>query len=109
MEFDEYLAGLDQPSLAALLAARPDVLVEPAPRGFAELAQRLSSASSLVAALLRLNRDQLVAGEAITAGRQQQLDPALFRTVLPQLRALGLVWGNDLRLPPLSAVILTPE
>ncbi|GAA3430739.1 helicase-associated domain-containing protein [Kutzneria kofuensis] len=103
MEFDEYLAGLDEPALAALLRARPDVLVEPAPRGFAELAQRLSSASSLVAVLQTLNRDQLVAGEAITAGTQHLLDRRLFREVLPQLQALGLVWGTDLRLPPLLA------
>ena len=103
MEFDEYLAGLGEPALAALLRARPDVLVEPVPRGFAQLAQRLSSASSLVAVLQTLNRDQLVAGEAITAGRQHELDRGLFRTVLPQLKALGLVWGTDLRLPPLLA------
>ncbi|MEV6606756.1 helicase-associated domain-containing protein [Kutzneria sp. NPDC051319] len=103
MEFDEYLAGLGESALAALLRARPDVLVEPVPRGFAQLAQRLSSASSLVAVLQTLNRDQLVAGEAITAGRQHELDRGLFRTVLPQLKALGLVWGTDLRLPPLLA------
>ena len=103
MEFDQYLAGLDETDLVALLAARPDVLVEPAPRGFAELAQRLSSASSLVAVLQTLNRDQLVAGEAITAGRQHQLDRRLFPPVLAQLTALGLVWGTDLRLPPLLA------
>ena len=103
MEFDEHLAGLGQPALAVLLRARPDVLVEPAPRGFAALAQRLSSASSLVAVLQTLNRDQLVAGEAITAGRQHLLDRRLFREVLAQLQALGLVWGTDLRLPPLLA------
>ena len=103
MEFDEHLAGLAEPALAALLRARPDVLVEPAPRGFAALAQRLSSASSLVAVLQTLNRDQLVAGEAITAGRQHRLDRRLFAEVLAQLQALGLVWGTDLRLPPLLA------
>ncbi|QUQ70335.1 helicase-associated domain-containing protein [Kutzneria sp. CA-103260] len=103
MEFDQHLAGLGETALVALLAARPDVLVEPAPRGFAELAQRLSSASSLVAVLQTLNRDQLVAGEAITAGRQHQLDRRLFPPVLAQLTALGLVWGTDLRLPPLLA------
>ncbi|MFI9382902.1 helicase-associated domain-containing protein [Kutzneria sp. NPDC052558] len=103
MEFDQHLAGLGETELVALLAARPDVLVEPAPRGFAELAQRLSSASSLVAVLRTLNRDQLVAGEAITAGRQHQLDRRLFPAVLTELTALGLVWGTDLRLPPLLA------
>lgn len=103
MEFEEHLAGLDRPALVALLRARPDVLVEPAPRGFAALAQRLCSASSLVAVLQTLNRDQLVAGEAITAGRQHRLDRRLFREVLAQLQALGLVWGTDLRLPPLLA------
>ena len=90
MEFDEHLAELGQPALAALLRARPDVLVEPAPRGFAALAQRLSSASSLVAVLQTLNRDQLVAGEAITAGRQHLLDRRLFREVLPDARVSRL-------------------
>jgi hypothetical protein len=103
VEFAQYLASLDESALAALLAARPDVLIEPVPRGFAQLAQRLSSASSLVTALQTLNRDQLVAGEAITAGTQDRLDRRLFAEVLAQLRALGLIWGTDLRLPPLLA------
>ncbi|MFC0439698.1 helicase-associated domain-containing protein [Kutzneria buriramensis] len=101
MEYEEYLAGLDESALAALLRARPDVLVEPVPRGLAALAQRLCSASSLVIALQTLNRDQLVVGEAITAGRLERLDQALLPAVLDQLRTLGLLWGPDLQLPPL--------
>lgn len=101
MEYEDYLAGLDEPALTALLRARPDVLVEPAPRGLAALAQRLCSASSLVIVLQALNRDQLVVGEAITGGRLDRLDQALLPAVLDQLRALGLLWGPDLRLPPL--------
>ena len=42
--FAEYLSGVDESSLTALLQARPDVLVQPVPRGFSQLAQRLGGA-----------------------------------------------------------------
>lgn len=65
--FAEYLSGLDEESLTQLLRARPDVRVEPVPRGFGQLAQRLGGADSLVAALWRLNRDEVIVGQAIAA------------------------------------------
>lgn len=39
--FAGYLAGLDEAALAKVLQARPDVRIEPVPRGFPQLAQRL--------------------------------------------------------------------
>ncbi|MGH3851587.1 MAG: hypothetical protein ACRDRT_18165, partial [Pseudonocardiaceae bacterium] len=53
----EYLSGLGEAALTALLQARPDVLVQPVPRGFTQLAQRLGGADSLGAALRTVNRD----------------------------------------------------
>jgi hypothetical protein len=101
VEYDEYLAGLGEEALTALLRARADVLIEPAPRGLAQLAQRLCSASSLVLALQRLNRDQLTVGQASALNLMDLLDPVRARDVVAELRALGLVWGEDgaLRLP----------
>lgn len=60
--FAGYLAGLDEGALAELLRVRPDVRVQPVPRGFEQLAQRLGGADSLVAALRTHNRDAVVVG-----------------------------------------------
>ena len=102
MEFEDYLANLTEQDLAALLRARPDVLVEPVPRGFRQLAQRLAGASSLVVALQTLNRDQLVVGQAVAANALSLLDGAKAAQVLAELRALAVVWDDDgtPRLPP---------
>jgi hypothetical protein len=62
MSFAAHLSTVDNEALVGLLAARPDVRVEPVPRGFAQLAQRLSGPDSIVAALHRLNRDTLAVG-----------------------------------------------
>ncbi|MBC8090581.1 MAG: hypothetical protein H7Y15_01250, partial [Pseudonocardia sp.] len=51
MSFAEHLASLDAAELAALLASRPDLLVEPVPRGIDELALRLGGAESLAETL----------------------------------------------------------
>lgn len=95
MEFEEYLAGLDQSALTALLGARPDVLVEPVPRGLAQLAQRLHSTSSLVLALQRLNRDQFTVGQAIAVQVLDLLEPARTREVVAELTGLGLAWDDN--------------
>ncbi|MGH3785131.1 MAG: helicase-associated domain-containing protein [Pseudonocardiaceae bacterium] len=63
--FAEYLSGLGEAPLTSLLQARPDVLVQPVPRDFSQLAQRLGGAESLVSALRTVNRDMVVAGQAI--------------------------------------------
>jgi hypothetical protein len=60
--YEEHLSGLSEASLIALLQARPDVLVQPVPRGFSQLAQRLDGAESLAAALRTANRDMVMLG-----------------------------------------------
>jgi hypothetical protein len=95
VEFEEYLAGLDESALTELLRARPDVLVEPAPRGLAQLAQRLQSASSLVLALQRLNRDQFTVGQALALNVPELLDPVRLRDVVAELAARGLAWDDN--------------
>ncbi len=54
-------------ALTALLQARPDVLVQPVPRGFSQLAQRLGGAESLGVAMRTANRDMVIVGQAIVA------------------------------------------
>jgi hypothetical protein len=49
-----WLAGLDKPQLARVLARRPDVLQPPWPRRLTELSVRLSAQSSIVAATREL-------------------------------------------------------
>ncbi|HEX6404549.1 MAG TPA: helicase-associated domain-containing protein [Pseudonocardiaceae bacterium] len=80
--FAEYLSGVDESSLTALLQARPDALVQPVPRGFSQLAQRLGGAESLAVALRSVNRDTVIVGQAIAA-----LGPAA--TVPVMIRLLG--------------------
>ncbi|WP_261568859.1 helicase-associated domain-containing protein [Frankia gtarii] len=63
--FATHLAGLGPVQLGAVLRARPDVLVEPLPRGFEQLAQRLTDARSLSRALTELDRDSLQVGVAL--------------------------------------------
>jgi hypothetical protein len=65
--FPEYLAGLDKVALVRLLQARPDVRTEPAPTGFAQLAERLGGADSLASALRMVSRDCVVVGQAVAA------------------------------------------
>ncbi len=65
MSFARQLAGLDAARLTRLLESRPDVLVEPVPRGFEQLAQRLSGAESLSSALRSIDRDLLLTAQAV--------------------------------------------
>jgi hypothetical protein len=65
--FAEYLAGLSEPALVELLAAHPEVRIEPAPRNFEQLAQRLSLPDSLGSALRLLTLAQCTVGRAIAA------------------------------------------
>jgi hypothetical protein len=62
-----YLAELDEATLTGLLQARPDALAEPVPRGFEQLAQRLTGPQSLAAALWTLDRDALTVGRMLAA------------------------------------------
>lgn len=65
--FAGYLAGLDEDTLTALLQTRSNVRVEPVPRGFVQLAQRLGGEDSLAQALQTVNRDLVVVGQAVAA------------------------------------------
>jgi hypothetical protein len=109
--FAEHLSGLGERALIALFQARPDVLVEPAPRGFSQLAQRLSGAESLGAVLSSVNRDTVIVGQAIVAlgasASVAQLERLLdapeqaVREGVAQLCGRGLAWDSfgTLRLP----------
>ncbi|MFL6149256.1 MAG: helicase-associated domain-containing protein [Pseudonocardiaceae bacterium] len=99
-------------SLIALLQARPDVLVQPVPRGFTQLAQRLGGAESLAAALRTTNRDMVMVGQATVALGASATVPALarllnaseqaVRAVVAQLCGLGLAWDS-------SGILCLPE
>ncbi len=109
--FADYLSGLDDASLTALLHARPDVRVQPVPRGFSQLAQRLGGADSLVTALRTVNRDMVILGQAIVALGASATMPDLayllgaseeaIRAGVADLCERGLAWdsGGVLCLP----------
>lgn len=109
--FAEYLSGMGEASLTALLHARPDVLVPPVPRGFNQLAQRLGGAQSLGAALRTANRDMVIVGQAIVALGSSATVPGLIRLLgaseqavrdaVAELCGRGLAWDTAgiLRLP----------
>jgi Helicase conserved C-terminal domain len=109
--FAEYLSGLGEVSLTALLHARPDVLVQPVPRGFSQLAQRLGGADSLGAALRTVNRDMVIVGQAIVAlgasatvsglVRLMGASEQAVRDAVAELCGRGLAWDSAgiLRLP----------
>jgi hypothetical protein len=109
--FAEYLSSVGELALSALLQARPDVLVQPVPRGFDQLAQRLSGAESLGAALRSMNRDTVIVGQAIAALGASATVPGLVRLLSAPERAVrdavaelcgrGLAWnsGETLCLP----------
>ncbi|MBP2474424.1 hypothetical protein JOF53_003296 [Crossiella equi] len=110
--FATHLSTLDEAELTGLLAARPDVLVEPAPRGFRQLAQRLDSAESVTAALEALHRDELVVSQLVAVLGPSATEPKLTEVLaapaeltaaaLARLRGLGLLWEGE------GALHLTP-
>ncbi|HEU0088575.1 MAG TPA: helicase-associated domain-containing protein [Pseudonocardiaceae bacterium] len=110
--FAEYLAGLDVAALTALLEARPDVLVQPVPRGFGQLAQRLGGAESLSAALRTVHRDAVMVGQAIVVLGESATLPGLVhllgagqhvvQAALDELCRRGLAWDR-------SGVFCLPE
>jgi hypothetical protein len=110
--FAAYVAELDEAGLRKLLRARPDVLMEPAPRGFEQLAQRLSGPDSLVAALRSVNRDAIVVGQGIAALGSSATVATLARLLgardaavgaaVDELCGRGLAWRE-------AAAIAVPE
>ena len=101
--FAGHLAGLDPGALTALLERRPDTLVEPAPRSFAELAQRLGAADSLAAALERVDADEVAVIRAVALGAGTVAELAArcrapverVRGVVDGLGERGLAWRRD--------------
>ncbi|HEY4020751.1 MAG TPA: helicase-associated domain-containing protein [Pseudonocardiaceae bacterium] len=110
--FAGYLAGLDEAGLRALLRSRPDVLMQPVPRGFEQLAQRLTGPDSLVAALRSVNRDAIVTGQSVAAvgtsatvatlARLLGASEAAVRDAVDELCGWGLAWRE-------GATIVVPE
>jgi len=96
------LAALDGTELALLLGRRPDLLAQPAPDTFAQLASRAGSPSSLAAALRSLDREALQLAEllavaglpttvaAVAEAAGPGLEPDCLRRALQELAALGL-------------------
>ncbi|MFN2479598.1 MAG: helicase-associated domain-containing protein [Pseudonocardiaceae bacterium] len=95
-----------------MLQARADVLVQPVPRGFSQLAQRLGGPESLGAALRTANRDMVMVGQATVALGASATVPALMRLLnaseqavragVAQLCGLGLAWDS-------SGILCLPE
>jgi hypothetical protein len=71
--FAEHLAAMDPEGLTELVRSRPEVCLEPVPRTFAELAQRLDDPQSLATALHRCRADALTVGLVI-AGLGERAD-----------------------------------
>jgi hypothetical protein len=102
---------LGEPALVRLLRARPDVRVEPVPRGFEQLAQRLCLPDSLATALRALSLDLHTVGQAIAiAGSEVTVSDvadlvnaptAAVSELIDELCRRGLAWreGAALRLP----------
>jgi hypothetical protein len=100
--FADYLAGLDEAALTGLLRARPDVGIEPVPRGFEQLAQRLCGPESLVTALRSVDRDAIMVGQAVAAlGSLATVEVVahlvaapeqVVREALDELCGCGLAW-----------------
>ena len=99
-------------AVTALLQARPDVLVQPVPRGFSQLAQRLGGAESLGAAMRTANRDMVIVGQAIVALGASATMPGLVRLLgaseqavheaVAELCGRGLAWES-------SGILCLPE
>ena len=102
--------------LAALLAARPDLVV-PAPQNSAQLASRASTRASVLRAVDQLTRLELLVldGLAALGGRGDtyrlaalvHASPEPFGSALGRVRDLALVWGGDDDLRLVSAVAET--
>lgn len=114
--FAEYLAGLDEAALTEVLRKRPDVRAEPVPRGFVQLAERLSGHESLAAALWAASRDAVTVSRAVAAlggsasaasvARMLGVPEESVRTPVAELCARGLAWmsSHQVSLPePLAA------
>ncbi len=96
-----YLATLDAAALSALLEQRPDLLVEPAPRDVAELADRLDGVDTLSRALFTMDHDELttartaaLCGSPAETELVERLGPGVGE-VVDRLAGRGLAWRVD--------------
>lgn len=111
LSFGRWLAALSEDDLVRLLDARSDVRSEPLPRGFRQLAQRLSGARSVGSALHLLTRDAMVTGEVIAVLGDRatisavaaflQASEQAVRDEVAFLTRIGLAWvdGEVVHLP----------
>ena len=101
----EDLRARDDDALAALLAARPD-LVHPVPADLAALATRATTGPATARALDRLDTFTLQVVTALGALTEPttyadllaglpELDDAALRPTIERLRTLALIWGPD--------------
>lgn len=100
----DHLGRLNDTDLAALLAARPDVCVEPAPHTFRLLAERLRNRQSLANALWTLDRDAILVGQTITVlgsgadvsaiARATRADSRLVEDAVQRLGRTALIWPS---------------
>ncbi|WP_028929317.1 helicase-associated domain-containing protein [Pseudonocardia asaccharolytica] len=119
--FAEALVRLGAERLTALLQARPDVLVEPIPRSFEQLARRLNGVESLSAALELCTGDMIVSGRAVALLNAGATVPAvaellgspepLVTEAVDELCTRGLAWrdGERIALPDRLAAHLTQD
>ncbi|HSV64902.1 MAG TPA: helicase-associated domain-containing protein [Mycobacteriales bacterium] len=108
----EWLRGLGEEALAALLLRRPETIVPPRPVSLGELAERLVQPASVISALRRLDRPTLQVTEAVAAlggeperaaldtllGTADPLRSAAVERSLDTLRRHGLLHERDGRL-----------
>lgn len=104
-QFAEHLAAFDSADLTRLLELRPDVLVEPAPGNFLQLAQRLSAPGSISAALWELTLTSATVARAVIALGSAATTSGLAGLLeitedgatdeIDALRGLGLAWRDN--------------
>jgi Helicase conserved C-terminal domain len=120
MTLAAHLASLDVAALTDVLARRPDVLVEPAPRDVAELADRLGGVLSLGRALAAMDADEVTVARVLAltgAGTVAELAAALpaevgeVDAVVTRLAGRALAWrdGERIGLPERLANEFTAE
>ncbi|SQD94725.1 MULTISPECIES: helicase C-terminal domain-containing protein [unclassified Parafrankia] len=100
----DFVQGLDEAALTAVLRARPDVLEDP-PRGVGELVRRLGDADSMLAAVNDLDRDGLLLCDAVMMlGPPVPLDRLVMllggsrdgiRAALRPVTRRALLWESD--------------
>jgi hypothetical protein len=111
MSFEEHLGALGADVLCRVLEQRPDVLLEPVPRGIGELAQRLGGVDSLARVMPRMNRDELAVARGVALHDVPALSDLAERLGASEVTVAGIVdglagrglawrWNGRVGLPP---------